>query len=80
MMLRQVVFGTAIGVLALLLLASVCLMVLAAGAIVADLTQPTDYRIGQAMRTVGLLMWTPVAIVSAFALRCLWRRRKLPTR
>ena len=66
-MLRQLAIGTTLTALGLLLVVSLGVMALALGAIVVDLGRPTDYPLGQALGTIGLLIWTPIAIATTVA-------------
>ena len=75
MLLKRVAVGTATIVLGSLLVASRGLISLAIAAIAVDLSAPTDFGIGRAMGTIGLIIWTPVAVAAALALRWVWRRR-----
>ncbi len=74
-LLKRIVAGIAIIVLGSLLIASLGLTTLAIAVIAVDLSAPTDFGIGRAMGTIGLIIWTPVAVAAAIALRWVWRRR-----
>jgi hypothetical protein len=76
-MVRTVIVGTAMITLLLVLVGSLGAIVLSIGLILEYQRAPIDFGLGLEMGKLGLLVMTPVAIMSGLALRWVWRHRRV---